>query len=60
VLLHPIAQQLNAVAFPGMKIWFCMQGEMNAAVMNHPQQFQELVPYLKQVVTKVGPDPLLA
>lgn len=52
--LRPVAQQLNAVAFPGMKIWFCMQGEMNAAVMNYPRQFTQLVPYLKQTVTKVG------
>jgi hypothetical protein len=54
IILRPVAEMLNELLLPGVRVWFCMQGEMNLSVMNHPEQYLQLYTYLKNVMLKVS------
>ncbi len=54
-LVNPLAATLNAVIKPGIKLWFCMEGEMNLSVMKYPGQYSQLMERVRKAVMQVGP-----
>lgn len=56
VVLYPLADALSAVARPGTKIYFGMQGEMSATVFREPASWRSLAGTLKDRIA-AGHDP---
>jgi hypothetical protein len=47
-----MAEALAATVKAGMKVWFCMQGEMNLSVMTYPGEYLQLYHHLKEILAK--------
>jgi hypothetical protein len=47
-----MAEALVATVKAGMKVWFCLQGEMNLSVMTYPGEYIQLYHHIKQILAQ--------